>query len=156
MKNIIYWKNPTNKRVLKLRIKKSTITSPACKGCYFDNEKNIESEVCSSRNFYVLNYPDCDSNHNIFELIEVVKDDKHFKKYPILLKKYPILHKMNSIQDSKPRKGKDVLVYTIRSGFNIASLDGKNWRRKPSAKSHLCVSDSDRWIELEKLNVINS
>lgn len=149
MKNIIYWKNPTNNRVLKLRVKESNIASPACKGCYFDNEKNIESEVCSPSNFYDLKYPDCDANQNIFELIEVVKDTKHFEKYPIL-------YNMNSIQDSKPTKGKDVLIYTNKSGFNIASLDGKNWRRKPSAKSHLCVTDSDRWIELEKLNVINN
>lgn len=149
MKNIIYWKNPTNNRVLKLRVKESTIERPACKGCYFDNEKNIESEVCSPRNFCDLNYPDCDANENIFELIEVVKETKHSEKYPIL-------YKMNSIQDSKPLKGKDVLIHTNRSGFNIASLDGKNWRRKSSSKSHLCVTDSDRWIELEKLNVINN
>lgn len=148
MNDIIYWKNPTNNRVLKLRRKVSTFERPACKGCYFDNESNIESEVCDPKTFVVNKYPDCMGNDFVFELVEVLKYNKNFEENPILFQ-------MHTIQDSKPKKGQDVLIYTNKSGFNIASLDGRNWRRKPSAKSHLCVSYSDRWIELEKLNVID-
>ena len=62
--------------------------------------------------------------------------------------------RFQTIYSSKPPINEECLIFTNRSGYNIAIYTGTRWQRKPSSKVSLLISDSDLWVSTDALNVV--